>query len=97
MSHIILTDNRLTRVPNQVKLFERLYVVHLQNNSIETVQSGAFMSTRGGKDRLNVYLTDNQIRLIEPGAFQGLTTIACKIHKYLNVILILKEEIITSI
>lgn len=29
------------------------------------------MSTRGGKDRLNVYLTDNKISLIEPGAFQG--------------------------
>ena len=31
------------------------------------------MSTRrGGLDRLNVYLNDNKINRVEPGAFQGI-------------------------
>ena len=73
LSHLNFEFNQLTRVPNQVKLFHRLYVIHLQNNSIETIHSGAFMSTRrGGLDRLNVYLNDNKINRVEPGAFQGI-------------------------
>ena len=74
LSHLNLADNQLTRIPNQVKLLDRLYVIHLENNLIRTIRSGDFKSTRQGsssQDRLNVYLSDNRINEIEPNAFQG--------------------------
>ena len=39
---LVLSENRLTRVPNQVRFFDRLAHVDLQGNRIENVHSGAF-------------------------------------------------------
>ena len=75
-----LYQNRLTRVPTQIKFFDQLRQVSLQENSITSVESGAFNATfPGGQNssfnyflpNLNLELVWNQITTIAPGAFKG--------------------------
>ena len=61
--------NRLTRVPNQFPLFPQLNFVDLGRSSIESVPTGAFNFS----STLNIlYLNENGLRSIQPGAFQGI-------------------------
>lgn len=59
----------LTEVPEQILSFKRLDTIHLENNAITTVKSGAFkFSSVPGKE---LSLSYNELSLIEPNAFQG--------------------------
>ena len=61
-------NNKLTRVPNQIKFFPRLVNVTLNYNSIASLESETFNFS----STVNYLgLDSNQISSIEPGAFQG--------------------------
>lgn len=70
LKHLSLKNNRLTRVPNQVKLFSRLNRVILSHNGIQTIPFGAFNFTETPLEYLS--LANNLLVDIEPGAFQGI-------------------------
>jgi Leucine-rich repeat (LRR) protein len=68
LSHLYLSENNLTRVPDQVKLFAQLKSVDLSDNRIAAIQSGAFESHQ---QQMMIFLNGNHINRIEPEAFQG--------------------------
>jgi len=68
LKHLQLGHNKLTRVPDEIKMFVELEYVDLRYNSIHTIHSGAFYFTSILKW---LYLQYNQLSNIEPGAFQG--------------------------
>lgn len=70
LSHLHLSENNLTRVPDQVKRFTQLKSVDLSDNRIVTIQSGTFVSHQ---QQMMIFLNGNQISRIEPEAFQGLS------------------------
>ena len=70
LKHLSLKNNRLTRVPDQVKLFNRLNRVILSHNGIQTLPFGAFNFTETPLEYLS--LANNLLDRIEPGAFQGI-------------------------
>ena len=70
LSHLHLSENNLTRIPDQVKLFTQLKSVDLSANQIVAIQSGAFVSHQ---QQMMIFLNGNQISRIEPEAFQGLS------------------------
>ena len=64
-----LSGNQLTRVPDQIGLFNRLDSVYVDNNKIDAISSEAFNFSR------LLYLLDfqhNSVSRIESGAFQGI-------------------------
>ena len=65
---VTLNENKLTKVPDEIKFFPRLVYVNLAGNNIRTIQRGTFNFTLTA-DR--VLLFENEINFIEPGAFQG--------------------------
>lgn len=71
-----LGDNKLTRVPDEIKRFLELEWVNLRQNSIHTIHSGAFNFIA----RLRyLNLEYNQLSKIEPGAFQGINACSIKL------------------
>ena len=70
-----LQQNQLTAVPDQLRLFEKLVRVNLNQNRISTVKTGSFVfvprNHQEDRSRMDVYLNENQISTIEPDAFQG--------------------------
>lgn len=70
-----LQQNQLTEVPNQLRFFEKLVRVNLNQNGIRTVKEGSFkfvpQNHQEDRSRMDVYLDENQISSIEPNAFQG--------------------------
>ena len=64
-----LFNTQLTRIPDQMKLFPRLFWTDISGNSIPSIESGAFNFTENLEklDLLGVELTT-----IAPGAFGGL-------------------------
>lgn len=70
LKHLSLKNNRLTRVPDQVKLFSRLNRVILSHNGIQILPSGAFNFTETPLEYLS--LANNLLQDIQPGAFQGI-------------------------
>jgi len=68
LSGILFTGGELTKVPEQIRLFEMLEHVHLENNRIRSIQSGAFKFSKHFK---GLWLDHNQIQRIDPGAFEG--------------------------
>lgn len=69
LRHLSLKNNRLTRIPEQLKLFNRLNRVILSHNGIQTIPFGAFNFTATPLEYLS--LANNLLIDIEPGAFQG--------------------------
>ena len=68
LSGILFTGGELTKVPEEIRLFEMLEHVHLENNRIRSIQSGAFKFSKHFK---GLWLDHNQIQRIGPGAFEG--------------------------
>jgi hypothetical protein len=66
---VTLNNNKLTKVPDEIKFFPRLVYVNLAGNNIRTIQRGAFNFTSTAD---HVLLFENEISFIEPGAFQGI-------------------------
>ena len=67
-----LMSNRLTRVPTQMKFFNQLDYVYLNNNDITSIESGAFNFPDAANPILDLDLQNNQLTTIAPGAFKGL-------------------------
>ena len=64
---IILNNNRLNKVPDEIRQFNHLRYVDLRFNQIRNIESGAI-----NKVMYRVDLDHNQIYHIESGAFKGL-------------------------
>lgn len=89
LASLNLWQNKLTRVPKQVKLFNRLEHLDLEGNQIRTVESGAFKSNQ----LLSVFLSDNQLVDIEPGAFEGVISSLALNGKLLKLISIFSLQL----
>lgn len=66
---VTLNDNLLTKVPEELNRFPQLVFINLAGNNIRVIPTGAFKFTATAD---HVLLYENEISLIEPGAFQGL-------------------------
>ena len=66
-----LSNNLLTRVPDQMKSFTQLEYAILDFNSITSIESGAFNFTDAANPLRSLYLSTNQLTTIAPGAFKG--------------------------
>ena len=67
---LILSQNQLTKIPDQIKQFDKLNYVDLDQNKMQSVASGAITFT---KLQNSISLGFNQLSTISPGAFQGAT------------------------
>ena len=63
--------NNLTRVPVQVKSFNQLQNAYLFDNSITSIESGAFNASDAANPLKYLSLIENQLTTIAPGAFKG--------------------------
>ena len=68
LTGILLMGGELTKVPEEIRLFDKLEYVHLENNRIRSVQSGSFKFSKYFK---GLWLDNNQIQRVDPGAFEG--------------------------
>jgi len=68
VSILFLSNNLLTRVPDQIRFFPRLTTANLDYNKLTSIDNGAFNFTTK-LSYLNIF--GNQIATIAPGAFQG--------------------------
>ena len=67
-----LSNNLLTRVPDQMKSFTQLEYAFLYNNFFTTIESGSFNAPADAPYPLaGLSLGANQLTTIEPGAFKG--------------------------
>ena len=64
-----LSNNQLTRVPSQIKLFDKLEWVDLLINSITSIESGAFNFPNAANPIRYLHLDDNQLTTIASGTF----------------------------
>ena len=72
VGYLYLSNNRLlTRVPVQVKSFTQLEEAYLYDNSITSIESGAFSAPDDANPLYLLELYGNQLTTIEPGAFKG--------------------------
>jgi len=62
--------NQLTKVPDEVRLFEKIQNVNLHWNKIQSIPSNAFLFSKSFRNHLT--LQNNQISAIGAGAFQGI-------------------------
>ena len=62
--------NQLTKVPDEVRLFDKIQNVNLHWNKIQSIPSNAFLFSKSFRNHLT--LQNNQIRAIRAGAFQGI-------------------------
>lgn len=67
-----LEYNSLTRIPRQIKLLGKLENLVLSINKIAIIERGSFF--RNSSTKCDIRLGMNEIRNIEPGAFQGFAT-----------------------
>ena len=72
LSRFNLSNNRLTQLPEQLRILDRLRFVNLGHNQIKVVRTGTFKS-KSSKRHTEVFLNDNKIIKIEPNSFQGST------------------------
>ena len=70
LSRLNLSNNRLTQIPDQLRILDRLRFVNLGHNQISVVRTGTFKS-KSSKRHTEVFLNDNKIIKIEPNSFQG--------------------------
>lgn len=68
VSILFLSNNLLTRVPDQIRFFPKLITANLDYNKLTSIDSGAFNFT-SKLSYLNIF--GNQIATIDPGAFLG--------------------------
>ena len=67
LREIFFFNNNLTRVPDEVRLFNNLDSITLGNNPIQSIESGSFNLTR----KLNYLAMGNSVNNIRPGAFRS--------------------------
>ena len=65
-------NNKLTRVPDQIKSLPQLEIVYLHDNEITSIDAGAFNHPNGTSPLFDLYLMNNQLTTISPGAFKGI-------------------------
>ena len=69
LGKLSLSNNRLTKIPKQIRQFTQLDYVNLDYNEIASIKKGDFYFRKTLKKLL---LGGNWLTFIEPGAFQGL-------------------------
>lgn len=71
---ISLRDNRLTKVPPQIRFFSKLNRLNLGYNRLSSIKVGDFnfSSTEFNRQNVRLWLNHNEIRFIEPGALAGI-------------------------
>jgi hypothetical protein len=69
MTYLVLTANQLTKIPVEVKQFQKLKDIRFDENKIPTINYGTFDFSVEAPVR--VYLINMSLSSIEPGAFQG--------------------------
>jgi len=67
VKRIDFDNNRLSRVPDEIRLFNQLEHIYLNFNQIQSIGYATFNSSVIRA----LYLISNQINKIAPGAFQG--------------------------
>lgn len=72
LTYLMLRANQLTRIPSQVTSLPQLDRIELNFNKITTVATGSFNLKATLKW---LFLENNLIATIEPGAFQGIRLI----------------------
>jgi hypothetical protein len=68
VSILFLSNNYLTRVPDQIRFFPKLITANLDYNKLTSIDYSAFNFT-SKLSYLNIF--GNEIATIAPGAFQG--------------------------
>ena len=71
IGQLILSNNSLSKVPDEIRLFHNLTLVDLRFNNIRSVASGSFKFPRQVRIPGKVDLGFNRIKNVEKGAFQG--------------------------
>ena len=69
---ISLTNNKLTKIPDQLRTFTKLSYLSLEDNNIPTIGSNQISLSAATVEAL--YLTNIQLTTVEPGALQGFFT-----------------------
>ena len=69
-TELLLTNNNLTRIPEQIRHFNQLSGLRLDSNQIRSIKKGSFNSIDRPLSRLS--MKNNMINCIEPGAFSGI-------------------------
>lgn len=68
LREIFFFNNSLTRVPNEIRLFNSLDSLTLGNNPIQSLEPGSFNLTR---KLIYLGMDHNSINRIQPGAFKS--------------------------
>ena len=69
LSRLDLSNNRLTRIPENLNIFQNLKAVNFDYNGINTLFPGTFNFTAAQFREIS--LLGSKLKSIEPGAFQG--------------------------
>ena len=75
---ILLKHNHLTKIPPEIRLFPRLTQLHFGFNLIGSIRAVDFKFTlsKAEDDKVvKLFLSNNQISYIEPGAFEGIYSV----------------------
>ena len=64
------SQNRLTKVPDEIRHFHKSRLINLSKNKIRNVPTGAF--NLSSDHAVQVLLNSNKIKNIKPNAFQGI-------------------------
>jgi Leucine-rich repeat (LRR) protein len=66
---ISLTNNKLTTIPDPLRIFTRLSYLSLENNNIPIISNNSLVLSAAAVEAL--YLTNSQLSTVQPGALQG--------------------------
>ena len=61
----------LTSIPTQISKFDKLSMVSLLDNNIQTIPTGAFNFSSSQNSQFMISLKGNQLTSVQPGAFDG--------------------------
>ena len=74
LRHLSARYNYLTQIPPEIRLFPSLTLLNFHDNKISSIKADDFNFSSlaiGDEDRILLYLDNNLINYIEPGAFVG--------------------------
>ena len=78
LGRLELWTNKLTRIPDEIRLHPQLDYIYILQNEIKSIPSGAF-NFSNTLNATYLYLYNNKISSIEAGAFQGIVNLTTQI------------------